>query len=105
MRVVTAGRIKEWYKIHSLIESALLRWLGTMEVLEDCATFDDLRKLFNTVDQVKVGSGKIVQVFNISHGKNAYRLIVAIHFNTQIAFVLRLLTHAEYDKENWKNEL
>jgi mRNA interferase HigB len=31
-------------------------------------------------------------------------LIAAIHFNMQIVFVLRLLTHAEYDKNEWKAE-
>ena len=46
-----------------------------------------------------------VCVFNLGHGKSAYRLIAAIHFNTQTVFVLRLLTHAEYDKQEWKSEL
>jgi mRNA interferase HigB len=49
--------------------------------------------------------GNAVCVFNLGHGKNAYRLIEAIHFNTQIVFVLRLLTHAEYDRNEWKAEL
>ncbi len=48
---------------------------------------------------------RFCRVFNLGHGKNAYRLIAAIHFNTQIVFVLRLLTHAEYDKNGWKVEL
>jgi len=52
-----------------------------------------------------VASGKPVCVFNLSHGANAYRLIAAIHFNTKMVFTLRLLTHAEYDKGDWKNEL
>lgn len=42
-------------------------------------------------------------VFNI--GGNKYRLIAAIHFNRQIIFVLRFLTHAEYDKNIWKEQL
>jgi plasmid maintenance system antidote protein VapI len=35
-----------------------------------------------------------VCIFNLGHGKSAYRLIPAVHFNTQTVFVLRLLTHA-----------
>jgi mRNA interferase HigB len=34
-----------------------------------------------------------------------YRLIVAIHYDRQILFVLRFLTHAEYDREQWKVDL
>lgn len=36
---------------------------------------------------------------------NRYRLIVAIHYNTQMVYVLRFLTHAEYDKGAWKEQL
>ena len=39
-------------------------------------------------------------VFNI--GGNKYRLVVAIHFNTQMLFVRHVLTHAEYDTGKWK---
>jgi mRNA-degrading endonuclease HigB of HigAB toxin-antitoxin module len=60
---------------------------------------------FNSVDRVITQKGNAVCVFNLGHGKSAYRLIAAIHFNTQTVFVLRLLTHAEYDKQEWKNEL
>jgi mRNA interferase HigB len=42
-------------------------------------------------------------VFNICG--NAYRLICAIHYNTGKVFLLRFLTHAEYDKDRWKDEL
>jgi mRNA interferase HigB len=54
---------------------------------------------------VITGKGNAVFVFNLGHGKSAYRLIVAIHFNTQMVFVLRLMTHAEYDKQEWKRDL
>jgi mRNA interferase HigB len=52
---------------------------------------------------VKVSSGGQVVVFNVCG--NAYRLIVAIHFNRQIVFTLRFLTHADYSKDQWKTEL
>ena len=31
-------------------------------------------------------------------GGNAYRVIAVIHYNTQIAYIRAVLTHAEYDK-------
>ena len=62
-----------------------------------------MRAHFRDADTVKTASGRSVVVFNI--GGNNYRLICAIHYNTGIVFVLRFLTHAEYDKETWKNDL
>jgi len=52
---------------------------------------------------VKVRSGRQVLVFNIR--RNDYRLIVAAHFNRQIVYILRFMTHAEYSKNRWKETL
>ena len=65
--------------------------------------FADLRRCFRSADQVRVASNKAVVVFNI-HG-NAYRLICALHYNTEKVFLLRFLSHADYDKDRWKDEL
>ena len=35
VRIVTAGRIKEWSKVHPEITAQLLRWLAVMEHLTD----------------------------------------------------------------------
>jgi len=63
----------------------------------------DVRRVYLTADSVRVRSGKSVMVFNVCG--NTHRLIVAMHFKTQIVFMLRFLTHAEYDREMWKDEL
>jgi mRNA interferase HigB len=52
---------------------------------------------------VTVRSGRQVVVFNI--GGNKYRLITAIHYNRQLVFTLRVLTHAEYSRDDWKDVL
>jgi len=36
---------------------------------------------------------------------NDYRLITAIHYNTGMVYVMLFLTHAEYDKQAWKERL
>jgi mRNA interferase HigB len=64
---------------------------------------EDVRQSFPGTDPVKVASGKTVYVFNLIG--NAYRMICAIHFNTGKVFMLRFMTHANYSKEKWKNEL
>ena len=67
------------------------------------STFADLRRTFGHADLVKVASGNTVTVFNV--GGNNYRLVCAIHYNRQTVYVLRVMTHAEYDRGKWKEEL
>ena len=63
----------------------------------------DVRGCYPNADTVRVRSGRAVIVFNVCG--NTYRLIVALHFNSQMAYTLRFLTHAEYDRDGWKEEL
>lgn len=63
----------------------------------------EVRAAYPNADIVFVSSKKPVIVFNVCG--NTYRLIVAIHFDSQIAYTLRFLTHAEYSKDRWKDEL
>ncbi len=63
----------------------------------------ELQRVYPSADQVTVSSGKSVIVFNVCG--NSYRLIVAMHFDRQLAYTLRFLTHADYSKDRWKDEL
>lgn len=65
--------------------------------------FPEVKATFGQADQAKVASGKPVVIFDI--GGNKFRMIAAIHYNTQKVFVLRLLTHKEYDTDAWKGQL
>jgi len=42
-------------------------------------------------------------VFNVCG--NTYRMVVALHFDRQLAYMLRFLTHAGYSKDRWKDEI
>ena len=57
--------------------------------------FAELRAVYPSADQV----GRCV-VFNI--GGNRFRLVDAGHFNRGIVYVRHVLTHAEYDRDKWK---
>ena len=61
------------------------------------AQFFQLRQTFPQADQV----GNLT-VFNISG--NNYRLITLIEYRYQKVFVRAVLTHSEYDTDNWKND-
>lgn len=64
--------------------------------------FSETRQSFLHADQVTVASRRTVTVFNIT---NDFRLVTAIHYNREEVLTLRLLTHAEYDKNNSKTTL
>jgi mRNA interferase HigB len=75
-----AGSIAEWHKIAKSAE-----WSSLI----------DVRRIYPHADFVDPYT-----VFNIKG--NAYRLIVKIEYRWQMIFVKHLLTHAEYDKGDWK---
>jgi len=82
------------------------KWLEAWRVAvrdAEWRNIGDVRKTYPSADPVKVASGRTVMIFNVCG--NDYRLIVAIHYNRQLVYTLRLLTHAEYDKNKWKKEL
>ena len=56
----------------------------------------DLRRVLPTADQV----GRFT-VFNI--GGNKARLIAAVHYNRGKVYIRHVLTHAEYDRGQWKD--
>jgi mRNA interferase HigB len=60
----------------------------------------DVRRTYPHADSVTAASGNTVTIFNI--GGNNFRLVAAIHYNTQRIFIRDFLTHAEYDKQTWK---
>lgn len=63
----------------------------------------ELRATYPHADAVRVASGRTVIVFNIAGNK--FRLIAALHFDRQIVYFLRFLTHADYSKDRWKSTL
>ena len=102
MKVIKPATIRLWARKHPTTVSSLSGWLALVKA----AKFKDfvaLRKVHRSADLVQVASGRKVIVFNISG--NNYRLIAAVHFNTQRIFALRFMTHAEYSKNQWKETL
>ena len=99
MRVIVKGRLLEFWKGHSQAQRPLEEWYAVTDKAK-WTSFDDLRKTFSSADQVRVRSGRMVTVFNIAG--NNYRLVAAIHYNTQKVFILEVMTHDEYSKGTWK---
>ena len=92
MRVISNKALVEFALIHRDAHVPLQVWRSIVES-RAFANFADLKTTFNAVDRVG-----LYYVFDI--GGNKYRLITAIHFDRQMVFIRRVLTHKEYDK--WK---
>ena len=80
--------LKDWYR-----DTRKARWRN----------FPDVKATFGQTDQAKVASGNTVAIFDI--GGNKYRLIAKISYQKGKVYVLRVLTHKEYDAQNWKKQL
>lgn len=76
--------------------SALDGWYRSMKACE-AQNFASLKKIFPAVDKV----GKF-HVFDI--GGNKIRLIAVIKFQGQKCYIRHILTHKEYDKNQWKGD-
>jgi mRNA interferase HigB len=94
VRIIAKKALKGFAERHSTCESALNTWYEIASKA-NWASLDAVRQTFPSADAVGNKT-----VFNIKG--NTYRLITAIHYNTQTIYVREFLTHAEYDKGDWK---
>ena len=102
MHIIAAKAIKDYAGEFKDASAWLMAFLERAEAA-NWDTIADVRRMYPHADAVKVGSGHDVIVFNACG--NRYRLITAIHFNRGKVYILRFLTHAEYDKDLWKEQL
>jgi mRNA interferase HigB len=102
VRIVKEKFLRDAAEQHPKAAKYLAAWTTTVRTAA-WRNMADVRVYYGSADVVHVRSGRPVIVFNVCG--NTYRLIVAMHFNSQMAFILRFLTHAEYDKDRWKDEL
>ncbi|MGG6241915.1 type II toxin-antitoxin system HigB family toxin [Nodosilinea sp. AN01ver1] len=96
MHIITRARLAAFWEKHPDSKTSLLLWYKlTLTVRWQNLT--EVRRVFPTADPV----GNLT-VFNI--GGNKYRLITLIDYTYQKVFIRNVLTHAEYDKNNWKKD-
>ena len=94
MHIITRKRIVEFSEKYSDSGESLDRWYRIVKH-SNYKSFTELRKTFPNADQV----GKFT-IFNI--GGNKYRLIAYVVYSAKRIYIRHILTHKEYDKENWK---
>ena len=102
VRVISISRLRDFWAKHAKAEAPLRGWYVVAKHAR-WRNVAETRRSFPHADAVKVASGNTVTVFNVAG--NAYRLIAALHYNRETVYVLRVMTHAEYDRGKWKDEL
>ena len=100
MRVISKARLKQFWESpgHEDAEGPLQAWYTHVNSRTVAwQSWGDVRAVFGTASIV----GNCV-VFNI--GGNKYRLITRILYVSQKVFVLKVMTHEEYDEDKWKEQ-
>jgi mRNA interferase HigB len=102
VHVISPRTVGQWASSFPDAAASLKAWLRNAKRAM-WESIENVREVYPHADPVRVASGKTVVVFNIRG--NRYRLISAIHYNRQVVYTLRFMTHAEYSKDRWKESL
>lgn len=94
MHVITRKRLRDFAARYREAAEPLAIWYAIM-AKTDFSTFAEMKRVFGSVD--KVGKFTVLDI-----GGNKYRLIAAIHYNRRKVYIRYVLTHAEYDRNKWK---
>lgn len=96
MHIITKAKLADFWGRHSDAENSLRLWYDRTK-LSQWENFVELREVFPSADQV----GNLT-VFNI--GGNKYRLTTLVKYSRKKIYIRDILTHAQYDKGDWKND-
>jgi mRNA interferase HigB len=92
--VISKRGLKRLVAKHPETETEAYNWYQVARTAK-WRSLADVRIVFPSADMV----GQVL-VFNLLH--NRYRLIATVYFPTQELYIKALLTHKEYDREEWK---
>jgi mRNA interferase HigB len=99
MRVISLGRLRDFWEQHGDAEMPLRSWFRTAQKAS-WESLQDVRATFSHADGVTMRGGETLTVFNIRGSK--YRLVTRIRYEYKLINVRTVLTHAEYDHGKWK---
>ena len=97
MNVIAFRTIRAFLKAHPEAEEVMREWYNRLRK-SNPTNFAELSQAF-TVDAMHQKDGNAVFIFDV--GGDKYRVICAIIFTHQLAFIKYVLTHKEYDI--WNN--
>lgn len=94
LHIISRKKLREAATRHGDLEAPLDVWFRIAK-RASWQSLTDVRKTFASADLVNRWT-----VFNVKG--NRYRLITEINYRFQRVYIGHVLTHAEYDKEEWK---
>ena len=96
MHVISQRLLRAFWQKHPRAEVPLRAWHQVAEH-GTWTSHSELQQTYPSADLVQR-----LTVFNI--GGNDFRLITRVEYQRQEIYIRGVLTHAEYDKEDWKND-
>lgn len=96
MRIIAESRLKRMANDRGDCMEQVATWIRTVRAA-DWRNLAQVRRTYPHADVV----GELT-VFNVKG--NSYRLVVGIDYQRRRVYVKHLLTHAEYDKGDWKKQ-
>ena len=100
MRVISLKRLRSFWRRYPDAEESLRLWYRTA-LHAEWESLQDVRRTYPHADGVRVPGNGTLTAFNI--GGNKYRLIARIRYDYRLVNVRCVLTHAEYDRDDWKD--
>jgi mRNA interferase HigB len=100
VRIISRRRLREFWETRKKDAATAERDCSTWYKLAknaDWSNFGTLRQTFGSADHV--GNCTVFDV-----GNNRFRLIGRVNYNKGIIYVLRIMDHAEYDKNRWVDD-
>jgi len=88
MHVLSKSRLAEFWAVHPASKGPLSNWHGVVEHAT-WACFDDVRKTYNSADQV----GDFI-VFNV----NSYRIVATVRYPFRKVYISQVMTHSNYER-------
>jgi mRNA interferase HigB len=96
MHLISAGKLKEASAVYPDVEEVIKNFYKKVEK-SAWQNLIDVQKDYRSAEAV--GNFTVLNIRG-----NRYRLIMDIDYEEQVAYFKYFLTHAEYDKEQWKND-
>ena len=93
MRIAGLNKLTDFMRKHARARSSLQAWIDFVKEAT-WSNSQDIKVRFRSADFLS----KNRVIFNISG--NNYRLVVLVHYHEEQVLILRIGTHAEYNK--WK---
>jgi mRNA interferase HigB len=101
MHVISKKKLREFWEQYPDAEEPLRAWYRIVEAAS-WGSFADVRAVFPSADVVGHREEGHRVVFNI--GGNKFRLVVIAFFEYGRVYIRHVLTHADYDRGEWKEE-